>query len=81
MGITKFLKNEVSKQRTKISGGDIISCRQLYSNTVEEFTPTFKSIIQTNHFIDKLKEKKDYFLLYFTIDRSQKYNTKMEDDK
>jgi len=33
----------------KISGGDIISCRQLYSNTVEEFVPTFKSIIQTNH--------------------------------
>ena len=39
----------ISEKFKKISGGDLISCRQLYSNHVEEFVPTFKSIIQTNH--------------------------------
>jgi P4 family phage/plasmid primase-like protien len=39
----------ISEKFKKISGGDIISCRPLYSNHVEEFVPTFKSIIQTNH--------------------------------
>ena len=33
----------------KISGGDLITCRELYSNDVMSFRPTFKPNIQTNH--------------------------------
>jgi putative DNA primase/helicase len=44
-GTTKYLTSKFKS----LSGGDPLEARELYSNDLENFIPTFKPFIQTNH--------------------------------